>query len=49
MNDINLRSRELRYFLSKFTEEEFTDYFNINKALLKLVLFKGKKSIVKNN
>ena len=50
LNDtINLRSRELRNSLSKFTEEEFTDYFNINKALLKLVLFKEKKSIVKNN
>ena len=50
LNDtINLRSRELRNSLAKFTEEEFTDYFNINKALLKLVLFKEKKSIVKNN
>ena len=50
LNDtINLRSRELKNSLSKFTEEEFTDYFNINKALLKLVLFKEKKSIVKNN
>ena len=50
LNDtINLRSRELKNSLSKFTEEEFSDYFNSNKALLKLLLFKENKSIVKNN
>ena len=50
LNDtINLRSRELKNSLSKYTEEEFSDYFNSNKALLKLLLFKEKKSIVKNN
>ena len=50
LNDtINLRSRELKNSLSKFTEEEFSDYFNSNKSLLKLLLFKEKKSIVKNN
>ena len=50
LNDtINLRSRELKNSLAKFTEEEFSDYFNYNKALLKLLLFKEKKSIVKNN
>lgn len=35
--------------MAKFTEEEFSDYFNCNKELLKLLLFKEKKSIVKNN
>ena len=50
LNDtINLRSRELKNSLAQFTEEEFSDYFNNNKALLKLLLFKEKKSIVKNN
>jgi hypothetical protein len=50
LNDtINLRSRELKNSLSKFTEEEFSDYFNSNKSLLKLLLFKENKSIVKNN
>lgn len=50
LNDtINLRSRELKNSLAKFTEEEFSDYFNCNKELLKLLLFKEKKSIVKNN
>ena len=50
LNDtINLRSRELKTSLSKFTEEQFSDYFNYNKDLLKLLLFKEKKSIVKNN
>ena len=50
LNDtINLRSRELKNSLSQYNEEEFSDYFNNNKALLKLLLFKEKKSIVKNN
>ncbi len=50
LNDtINLRSRELKNSLSKFTQENFSDYFNCNKDLLKLLLFKEKKSIVKNN
>ena len=50
LNDtINLRGRELKNSLAKYTEEEFSDYFNNNKALLKLLLFKEKKSIVKNN
>ena len=50
LNDtINLRSRELKTSLSKFTQEQFSDYFNYNKDLLKLLLFKEKKSIVKNN
>ena len=49
LNDTILRSRELKNSLSKYTEEEFSDYFNSNKALLKLLLFKEKKSIVKNN
>ena len=39
LNDtINLRSRELKNSLAKFTEEEFSDYFNCNKELLKLLL-----------
>ena len=50
LNDtINLRSRELKSSLSKFNEEQFSDYFNYNKDLLKLLLFKEKKNIVKNN
>ena len=50
LNDtINLRSRELKNSLTKFTEEDFSEYFNNNKPLLKLLLFKEKKSIVKNN
>ena len=50
LNDtINLRSRELKNSLAQYNEEEFSDYFNNNKALLKLLLFKEKKSIVKNN
>ena len=50
LNDtINLRSRELKNSLSKFTQEKFSEYFNYNKDLLKLLLFKEKKSIVKNN
>ena len=50
LNDtINLRSRELKNSLAKFTEEDFSEYFNNNKPLLKLLLFKEKKSIVKNN
>lgn len=50
LNDtINLKSRELKTSLSKFSEEQFSDYFNCNKDLLKLLLFKEKKSIVKNN
>ena len=50
LNDtINLRSRELKNTLDKFNEEQFSDYFNYNKDLLKLLLFKEKKSIVKNN
>ena len=50
LNDtINLRSRQLKNSLAQFTEEEFSDYFNSNKALLKLLLFKEKKAIVKNN
>ena len=50
LNDtINLRSRELKNSLDKFTEEDFSEYFNNNKPLLKLLLFKEKKSIVKNN
>ena len=35
--------------MTKFSEEDFSEYFNNNKALLKLLLFKEKKSIVKNN
>lgn len=35
--------------MSKFNEEQFSDYFNYNKDLLKLLLFKEKKNIVKNN
>ena len=50
LNDtINLKSRELKTSLSKFSEEQFSDYFNFNKDLLKLLLFKEKKNIVKNN
>ena len=50
LNDtINLRSRELKNSLSKFNQEKFSEYFNYNKDLLKLLLFKEKKSIVKNN
>ena len=50
LNDtINLRSRELKNTLDKFNEEQFSDYFNYNKDLLKLLLFKENKSIVKNN
>ena len=50
LNDtINLRSRELKNTLSKITQEKFSEYFNYNKDLLKLLLFKEKKSIVKNN
>ena len=50
LNDtINLKSRELKTSLNKFSEEQFSDYFNFNKDLLKLILFKEKKSIVKNN
>ena len=50
LNDtINLKSRELKTSLNKFTEDQFSDYFNFNKDLLKLLLFKEKKSIVKNN
>ena len=50
LNDtINLRSRELKSSLSTFNEEQFSDYFNYNKDLLKLLLFKEKKNIVKNN
>ena len=50
LNDtINLRSRELKASLNKFTEEQFSEYFNKNKDLLKLLLYKEKKNIVKNN
>ena len=35
--------------MTKFSEEDISEYFNNNKALLKLLLFKEKKSIVKNN
>ena len=50
LNDtINLRSRELKNSLTKFTEEDFSEYFNNNKPLLKLLKKKKKKSIVKNN
>ena len=50
LNDtINLKSRELKISLNNFTQEQFSDYFNFNKDLLKLLLFKEKKSIVKNN
>ena len=50
LNDtINLKSRELKASLSKFSEEQFSDYFNFNKDLLKLLLFKEKKNIVRNN
>ena len=50
LNDtINLKSRELKTSISKFSEEQFSDYFNFNKDLLKLLLFKEKKNIVRNN
>ena len=50
LNDtINLKGRELKTSLTNFTQEQFSDYFNYNKDLLKLLLFKEKKSIVKNN
>ena len=50
LNDtINLRSKELKNVISQFKEEDFSQYFNLNKNLLKLILFKEKKSIVKNN
>ena len=50
LNDtINLRSRELKASLSKFTQEQFNEYFNYNKDKLELLLFKEKKLIVKNN
>ena len=49
IDTINLKSRELKTSLNKFNEEQFSDYFNFNKDLLKLLLFKEKKSIVKNN
>ena len=50
LNDtINLKSRELKTSISKFSEEQFSNYFNYNKDLLKLLLFKEKKNIVRNN
>jgi hypothetical protein len=50
LNDtINLKAKELKNSLTQYTEEEFSEYFNLNKDLLKLLLFKEKKSIVKNN
>ena len=50
LNDtINLRSRELKASLNKFTEEQFSEYFNKNKDLLKILLYKEKKTIVKSN
>ena len=50
LNDtINLRSRELKNSLNNYSEEDFSDYFNSNKDLLKLLLLKEKKQIVKNN
>ena len=50
LNDtINLKSKELKTSLTNYTEEDFSEYFNLNKDLLKLLLFKEKKSIVKNN
>ena len=50
LNDtINLRSRELKNSLNKYNEEQFSDYFNFNKDLLKMLLLKEKKNIVKNN
>ena len=50
LNDtINLKSKEFKTTLSNYSEEEFSEYFNLNKELLKLLLFKEKKPIVKNN
>ena len=50
LNDtINLKSKELKTSLANYTEEDFSEYFNLNKDLLKLLLFKEKKTIVKDN
>ena len=50
LNDtINLRSRELKNSLNTYNEDQFSDYFNFNKDLLKMLLLKEKKNIVKNN
>ena len=50
LNDtINLKSRELKNSLNTYNEDQFSDYFNFNKDLLKMLLLKEKKNIVKNN
>ena len=50
LNDtINLKSRELKLSLSKFSEEQYSDYFNYNKDLLKILLLKENKSVSKNH
>lgn len=50
LNDtINLRSKELKNTVGTFNEQEFSEYFSLNKDSLKLFINKQKNLVVVNN